>query len=517
VSDPFEPPGDRIADIVLVADDGPVQTCPDPPDLASPAPLVMGATRGDPPDMRSMDFTAPLSLLVALTLACQPSDPPLATGSDTGASDTGASTTGDTPTGDGESEGSESEGSESEGGADETPILERPPVTSHDCEATTPVKEVPGPFWHTDAVATLGDAVWLVRSDEDALSLSTLDADGTLGASVVLDGEKYAFRHATLVAADDRLAAAWLHATMSGEVTLRLAVHGADGAPEVAAHDLGDISGNNLATPRVVPRSAGGWSVFYATADAGGASSLMHVAVDALGEPIGAPHEVIAGGQTYGALFPSVSATDDGYAMIYSDDGGQGFEVFFVALDADAVPRAPARRISRAAGDGWSAEGGFSNGGMSLLAVGDGFWATWTESWSNGDFADPQGETTVHLGILDEQGDGPNLLLAAPVPDKREVDPALFAFGDRVGLMWTMGTIIFICGGCIADDDVKLVLLDPTTVAPASSVVTHLHAPNGFVRPKPAVVGDEILHTVDIDFHALTRPAVGATTCTPTP
>ncbi len=473
--------------------------------------LVIVAAQGHPPGMRFIDFTRPSALLVALALACQSSsDPPQETDSDTGTSDTGDSPTGGSGT-DGESGGSES------GGEDETPILERPTVVSHTCEATTPVMQIGGANWHTDALAVHGGAVWQVRSDEDALSLSTLAADGTLGASIVLDGEKFAYKEADLAASGGHLAVVWLHTAPSSEVTLRFAVFAADGAPEVAAHDLGGVSGMWLQSPRVLPRAAGGWSVFYATADDGGASTLRHVAVDASGAPLGAPSDVVVGGQTFGALLPSVVATDDGYALTYSDNAGQGFEVFFVSLDADAAPRTAARRISRAAGDGWTVDGGFSNSGKSLLAVGDRLWATWTETWFNDDFVDPKGETTVHLGVLDEQGDGPNILLSAPVEGKRAVDPTLFAFGDRVGLMWTTGTIIFICGGCIADDDVKLVLLDPATVAPASQVVTHLHAPNGFVRPTPAVLGDEILHTVDVDFHALTKPAVGATTCTPKP
>lgn len=444
-------------------------------------------------------------LVAAVGLACQsPADPADTDGATDGDGTTGGATD-DTPT-----------GGETDGGPEGAPILERTPVLSHTCEATAPLVQLGDAGWHTDALAVHAGAAWQVRSDESALALSTVAADGTLGASVELDGEDWAYREPDLAVSGDRLAVVWLHLAQSGAANLRFAVYAPDGAPVVAPRDIGAASGYYLHSPRVLPRAAGGWSVFYADADDAGASSLRHLAVDADGAEVGAAVEVVAGGQTYGYFAPSVVTTPGGYALLYTDDRGAGFEVFVRSLAADAAPSGPERRLSRAAGGGWYANGGFSAaGGRALLARGDRLWATWTESYFNDDFADPEGETTVHVGVVDDQGAGATYQLAAAVAGKRDLDPTLFALGDTVGLMWTTGTIIFVCGGCIADDDVKLVLIDPTAVAPASEVVTHAHLTNGLVRPKTAVLGPQIVHTADVDFHALTKPAVGMTTCAP--
>jgi hypothetical protein len=429
-----------------------------------------------------------VGLLVALALACQPPSDSPGDSSDTGDSD-------------------------ETGGADGPPILEQPPVLSHDCEVTAPLTEVAGSGWRTEALAVVDGSVWQVRSDSDALALSTVTADGSLGTSIELDGEDWTYREADLVAADGQLAATWIHTTPVGDVSIRFAVFAADGTTVVAPHDLDGISGQWVQGPRVLPRAVGGWTVLYGDADAGGLGTLRLVHIDAAGEPIAAPVDAVAGGQNFGTFGPSVVTTAGGYALTYTDNLGPGPEVFFVSLDADGAPRSAPRRLSRAAGDGWYSSG-YSN---ALLAVGDRFWAGWTESWQNDDFADPKGNTTVHIGVVDADGVGPSYLLSAPVEGKSVSWPTFFAFEDRVGLVWTTGTMIFICAGCVYDYDVNLVLLDPETLAPASPVTTHLHGATGLFRPQPAVLGPQIVLAADIDRHAFTVPAVGATTCTPRP
>jgi hypothetical protein len=94
--------------------------------------------------------------------------------------------------------------------------------------------------------------------------------------------------------------------------------------------------------------------------------------------------------------------------------------------------------------------------------------------------------------------------------------PSFVELDDRVGLMWTSGSIIWICAGCITDNDLHFVLLDPDAIVPASNVVTQLHQMNGIVAPLAAIVGADLLTAASLDFHAITMPASGALRCEPT-
>jgi hypothetical protein len=79
--------------------------------------------------------------------------------------------------------------------------------------------------------------------------------------------------------------------------------------------------------------------------------------------------------------------------------------------------------------------------------------------------------------------------------------------------MWTSGTIPGICIGCVSDNDLHFVLLDPEAVVPASNVAIQLNPMNGIIGPLGAVVGADMLTVASLDFHAVTLPASGALRC----
>jgi hypothetical protein len=184
--------------------------------------------------------------------------------------------------------------------------------------------------------------------------------------------------------------------------------------------------------------------------------------------------------------------------------------VFFVILDADGAPRFEPQRISRDTVEGWSSALA-SAPGRSVLAVDDRFWVTLTEGR-----AGSESDLVIQLAILDGEGRSELHQLQAPVDDVHNRWPSFVELDDRVGLMWTSGTAFRICVGCIADDDLHFVLLDPDAVVPASDVVTQPHVMNGIVAPIGAFVGSDMLTAASLDFHASTRPATGALRCEPT-
>jgi hypothetical protein len=115
---------------------------------------------------------------------------------------------------------------------------------------------------------------------------------------------------------------------------------------------------------------------------------------------------------------------------------------------------------------------------------------------------------------VDDEGNAVLHALQAPVDQIENRYPTFVDLADGgIGLAWTSGSIIWICGGCITDYDMHFVVIDKDTLVPASDVVTHLHQTNGINAPIVAVDGSDLLTASNLDFHALTIPATGSISC----
>ena len=145
------------------------------------------------------------------------------------------------------------------------------------------------------------------------------------------------------------------------------------------------------------------------------------------------------------------------------------------------------------------------------MKVGDAYWVTYSEELINYDAM--VGSAIIRVGVVDGEGNATLHALQAPVDQIENRAPTFVQLSDGIGLAWTSGSIIWVCGGCITDYDVHFVVLDPETLVPASQVVTHLHQNNGINSPAVAVAGDDLLTGGNLDFHALTIPATGTMRC----
>jgi hypothetical protein len=434
---------------------------------------------------------------------------------DAGLTDDAGSTAGPSTSSTGGSDSESVDGGSTDGEipTDPTPILEREPMLTHDCEETRAMASAVGAtFGRSEALVTVGSEHFVLRSTE-TLALASIALDGTLGDEVVLEPEEFTFAAATSVVVGTDVATVWTH----NGTTLRYArVDDALGTV-VAPRDTG-ISGEYLSTAAMIPSAAGdGVALFFGESDGTGQSSLRFVTLDADGEPTAEPVEVVDAGQVYGMVPTSAAATaDGGYAVAYTLGDYLESEVFFVILEADGTPRFAPRRISSAAGEGLrSTLTGLPR--RSLLPVGDDYWVAYMESVSDPDPEVMMGSVVIKLAIVDGEGQGESHLLQAPVEGRNNLWPSFIELDDRVGVMWTSGTIIWICAGCIADNDLEFVLLDPEAVVPASNVATQVHPePNGIVAPIGEFVGADMLTASSLDFHAITLPATGSLRCEPT-
>jgi hypothetical protein len=119
----------------------------------------------------------------------------------------------------------------------------------------------------------------------------------------------------------------------------------------------------------------------------------------------------------------------------------------------------------------------------------------------------------VTLAVVPADGDVAQHPLQAAEDGVTATDATLFRLDGKLGVLWSEGTIIFVCGGCYADNDLKVVLVDPDAIVPASAIATHAHADHGYVGPAAVVLGGDVLSVSTQDFHALSFPAVAVMTC----
>jgi hypothetical protein len=160
---------------------------------------------------------------------------------------------------------------------------------------------------------------------------------------------------------------------------------------------------------------------------------------------------------------------------------------------------------------------GFESPVNVLLETRTGYLAAWVSVGSD--------QATVWLARLDPSGAlvGSPAPLRAPASAIDEVEPSLVPFGDAVAVLWARGTHIFICGGCVPDHRIDLVLIDPGDFTPVSDVVSLTNGaapgPNnragGLLRRQVAKVGQSLLTTVDVTFHVHHTSASAAFSCQP--
>lgn len=446
----------------------------------------------------------PLPLLVVAVAAC----------GDVGMTDADSSTDSTATSASGsDSEGGTTEGADSSEGTDTTdqpppdpqPILEREPLPTHVCGQTRVMTQVGGANSRFTSLLEL-NGEYFVLHPSNTLTLAKIALDGTRGDEAVLEANEPGGRP-TAVVADGTLVALW-SALSSDEsmVVLRYASLDDDLGPVVAPKDISGIGATHTRAAATVPAAAGGIGLLFGESGDDGQTRLRFVHLDTEGEPTAPPLDVAEVGPLFSMVTAGAALTSDGgYAVSYTSAGASGTEVFFVILDADGEPRFAPRRISRAAEDGWTAELGEPSR-STVLTVGDRHWVAFTEE---------QGTRVVRVAIVDGEGQSEDHLLQAPVADRNHQSPSFVALDGRVGLMWTSGSVITVCVGCISDDDLHFVLLDPEAIIPASNVATQQHH-NGIVSPLGAAIGLDILSAASLDFHALSYPATGALRCEPT-
>lgn len=414
---------------------------------------------------------------------------------------------------------------------DTTPIVDRPSRGTFTCSLTTPrvdLKPRQWGQWGHDMVTTTGGAAYLVRAESTPATpfdpapvdflASPIAANGIPGPGVrVTDGSPDDVRAPVATTRGSGFAALWIEGG-----AFRFAGFDAAGARVVApvrieAGELDDFRSR----ARLAEGADGGFGVAYVRpSPAGDSAELWWLSLDAGGVRRGAPRRLA---QVQGVNVdpsPAVARAEGGFAVVWRDRVADRDRIVFAKVDALGAEVQAPRAIATAADADLALAGraGFDRSRISLLAVAGGFVAAWPEV-EPGDVQQGTGaHAIVRLVSLDAAGApraAPVAMRAATV-DIDEIEPSLVRFAeDAVGVLWARGSHIYICGGCTPDHRIDLVLVDPTSLARLSEVVSVSPGPTGgLLNRDVAVVGNQILTAFEVTFHVHGEPGSAAFTCT---
>jgi hypothetical protein len=306
-----------------------------------------------------------------------------------------------------------------------------------------------------------------------------------------------------LIAGDDSLGLSWVasSATQAGQV-LRFAV--LDGEGELAGGpvtvDGADNDVSILTHAQAVTDD--GFALLWSD-DA----ALRFVALDESGAAAGQP-VVVRSAQVLSAR---LVRHGDGFAAVWIEESG----LHLGLLDGGGAPRAEPELLAGPGREGTSLAEPF------VAVVGDELVVAWTESYRSDDYNDPEGgHALVRLARVGGGGEllGPiERLQAAEDGIVSALSSLLPMDGATLAVAWSRETYIPICGGCVSDATIRVILLDPVDLVPVSDVV-ELVGPSG-IKGAPMVGSDDgaVAFFLTVDYHALVDLAAAAIRCTRVP
>lgn len=415
-------------------------------------------------------------------------------------------------------------------GHDETtPILARTAPLTHTCSVRTNRTEY-GPYWGYgghDSTST-ASATWVTRVEsemefdpelpsQNSFVVSTVDESSKLGQPVsIMVPDPGRVASPTLVAqADDGFALLWFESDERGTYGyIHFAAFDALGSARGPARVLPTRGTPFAGSLRAARGPNGNIVLAYNAANEGASDPLRILVVDATGSLVKAEQEI----EEQSLATPEVVATPTGFAVLYQRSDGEGTQVSLARFDASGVRLPDTAPVQLSHSRMSMSSGAFVGGAMALLALDDGYLAAWPEGNRGDTDSDPPrgGYTVLRLARLDASGrvvDEP--LLRAPDDSVDELEPILVHHGEQVALLWGRGKHIYWCAGCVPDDDVELVLLDPHTLTPVSNVAT-VPPPmrGGLLEKRASLRAGVLLTTFEITYHTSSEPAFAAFACT---
>ncbi|HUQ06040.1 MAG TPA: hypothetical protein VM261_26235 [Kofleriaceae bacterium] len=384
-------------------------------------------------------------------------------------------------------------GADDDGGFEEsTPILELAPRIARSCNVVSPTTEIGDGLTSDFDRVTLGGRHHALTTRTDAtIALAPLGLEPIALGAPVWSASTTAWTYSPAAAPRDPggLVVVWPENDLGPPEVHRVAIAVLDetgaqvGATRYVTRSV-EVEG-----PQLVLGPAGYTLAWTETAyDTRPRPSMWQLALDGDGAP---------------QREPSMFVEDGAGGLIRH---GAGFAVAWSAYEGD-------RYVSRVAlldpsgalpADPWvvPVPSGHYAYAPTLVSLGADVLIAWTEHFSPGE-GDENGYAIVRLARMSDDGTvGPIQRLQAPEPGMVNVNPTFAQVDGALVLSWSRGDYIAVCGGCMSDNDMHLVQLDPADLAPISNVAT-LGGPSGLrSAPIATLDGRDFAYLLAIDRHA---------------
>lgn len=399
---------------------------------------------------------------------------------------------------------------------DDRPVLERPVREELACAVTTPMDNRAIDWANGDVAATTDGAfvVWgrpASQGVDDAVMLATIDETGALGTPAPLatnPDAPYSSRP-RLSRSSRGLSVAWSKPGLDEMSTLNVAELDAMGDVTLMPKAVAGIS-ERIGDPELVPTANGNALLFVHTAVDYSSMVPQFVLLDADGDLSGDTVDLTTP-QSQGQLqVGGLVALPGGFAATYTTYSGSSFVTSLAFLDAAGAVQGDPIRLNAARP--------FT--GQSLLVRGAELIVAHADEVGTYEDSDIAGFVALSRFNLDtHERVAPDVRVQSPTVNEEVVNPVLFPVGEDVGLLWSRGSVIYICAGCMPDNHLEAVVMDGADFTPLTDLLT---MPNeepmgGFVRPMVAPVGEHFVVVTDLRFHVSGAMATGAFQCTEVP
>ncbi len=287
-----------------------------------------------------------------------------------------------------------------------------------------------------------------------------------------------------------------------------------------------DADGRLLAGPTPIPaasnpaaakllRTGAGSAVLWIAKPSQEVRRIYLQKLDSDAKPVGSAVLVAQStGVGYRMAFSAVKISS-GFAVAFTRHNGASdgnHEIFFTLLDEDGQKVGAEKRVSAVA----KAGAYFAEPDLIALPSG-GFLAAWVDGYH--DFGtipglDEVGYSVIRVARLDAAGErvGEERLVQKRELHVAQVRPKWVEADDRVALTWGRGKIIYVCAGCMPDDTLHFLLLDPQDFKPVSALVKHV-ARSGLTGQAIARNGKDFVTVANVTFHVNSVPASATIHC----
>jgi hypothetical protein len=395
---------------------------------------------------------------------------------------------------------------------DDRPVLERPVREEFSCEVTTPLASL-GFGWADGDLAAVPDGAFLAWTQSSDVSMpdsavrASIDATGALGPVRQLATYSGAVQARPRLAPSARgMTAAWVEQGPDQMYSLRVAELDAGGTVTKTPITVAGIA-ERLSAPEVAPTEDGNAVLFVNTTVDLSSSRVRFARLDADAAVVGQIADIHTSDRSprTGAFI----AIPGGFAGTFTTAGSEA-DTSLVFLD----------ETGNLQGDPIVLGTTWTNQGQSLLVHGDELLVAFGSE--EGTYSETNLAGYVSLARFDLATRalvGPVVRVQTPTMGEETANPVLFSLGQDVGLLWSRGTIIYICGGCMPDNHLEAVVMDGDDFTPLSELVTMANNEpmGGFVRPMVAPVGEHLVVVATLQFHIAGSAASGVLRCAALP